>query len=75
MPLYGDEAARYGNQLFYDGDLSLYTSFNHPNGWGRKQVRHFLENEFKRNPDIAAIVRNDPPYFSSNHAALLSGIQ
>jgi hypothetical protein len=75
MPLYGDEAAQYGNQLFYDGDLSLYTSFNHPGDWGRKQVRHFLENEFKRHPAIAAIVRNDPPQFSSNHAALLGCIQ
>ncbi len=75
MPLYGDEASEYGNKPFYEGDLSLYTSFRHPGGWERKHVRHFLENEFKRDPDIAAIIRNDPPYFSSNHAALLCGIQ
>ncbi|MEI6208087.1 MAG: radical SAM protein [Desulfuromonadales bacterium] len=68
MPLYGDEAAEYGNQPFYEGDLSLYTTFRHPGGWERKQVRHFLESEFKRHPAIAAIVRNDPPHFSSNHA-------
>jgi radical SAM superfamily enzyme YgiQ (UPF0313 family) len=71
MPLYGDEAREYGNQPFYEGDLSLYTSFRHPGGWDRKQVRRFLESEFKRHPAVAAIVRNDPPYFSSNHAALL----
>jgi hypothetical protein len=71
MPLYGDEAAEYGNQPFYEGDLSLYTAFRHPGEWGRKQVRHFLEGEFKRHPAIAAIVRNDPPQFSSNHAPLL----
>ena len=75
MPIYGDEASEYGNQPFYEGDLSLYTDFRHPGGWDRKQVRRFLESEFKRHPAIAAIVRNDPPHFSSNHAAFLSGIQ
>ncbi len=74
MPLYGDEAAEYGNQPFYEGDLSLYTSFRHPGGWDRKLVRHFLESEFKRHPAIAPIIRNDPPQFSSNHAAILCGI-
>ena len=75
MPLYGDEAPEYGNKLFYEGDLSLYTAFRHPRDWDRKQVRRFLEGEFKRHPAIAAIVRNDPPQFSSNHAALLCGIR
>jgi hypothetical protein len=75
MPLYGDEAAEYGNQPFYEGDLSLYTAFRHPGGWDRKQVRRFLESEFKRHPAIARIIRNDPPQFSSNHAALLCGNQ
>jgi hypothetical protein len=71
MPLYGDEAAEYGIQPFYEGDLSLYTAFQHPGDWDRKQVRRFMEGEFKRHPAVAAIVRNDPPQFSSNHAALL----
>jgi hypothetical protein len=75
MPLYGDEAQEYGNRPFYEGDLSLYTAFRHPGDWDRKQVRRFLEGEFKRHPAIAAIIRNDPPQFSSNHAALLCGIQ
>ncbi len=75
MPLYGDEAREYGNQPFYEGDLSLYTAFRHPGEWDRKQIRRFLESEFKRHPDIAAIVRNDPPQFSSNHAALLCRIR
>ena len=75
MPLHGEEAQEFGNEPFYEGDLSLYTAFRHPGGWGRKQVRRFLEGEFKRHPAIAAIVRNDPPQFSSNHAALLCGIQ
>jgi hypothetical protein len=75
MPLFGDEATEYGNRPFYEGDLSLYTAFRHPGDWDRKQVRRFLEGEFKRHPAIAAIIRNDPPQFSSNHAALLCGIQ
>ncbi|MDD2899398.1 MAG: radical SAM protein [Desulfuromonadaceae bacterium] len=75
MPLFGEEAAEYGNKPFYEGDLSLYTAFRHPGEWDRNHVRSFLEKEFKRHPAIAAIVRNDPPQFSSNHAALLSGIQ
>ncbi len=75
MPLFGDEAAEYGHEPFYEGDLSLYTAFRHPGDWDRKQVRRFLEGEFKRHPAIAAIVRNDPPQFGSNHAALLCGIQ
>lgn len=70
MPLCGDEAAVYGEKPFYEGDLSLYTAFRHPGEWGRKQVRRFLDAEFKCHPAIAAIVRNDPPQFSSNHAAL-----
>lgn len=75
MPLHGEEAREYGDKPFYEGDLSLYTAFRHPDSWDRSQVRRFLESEFKRHPAIAAIVRNDPPQFSSNHAAFLSGIQ
>lgn len=75
MPLYGDEVAEFENQPFYEGDLSLYTAFRHPGGWERREVRRFLESEFKRHPAIASIVRNDPPQFSSNHAALFCGMQ
>jgi radical SAM superfamily enzyme YgiQ (UPF0313 family) len=75
MPLYGEEAVIYGNEPFYEGNLSLYTSFRHPGAWDRRAVRTFLEREFKRHPVIAAILRNDPPYFSSNHAPFFCGIQ
>ncbi len=70
MPLFGDEAAEYGYTPFYEGDLSLYTAFRHPGGGDRRQVRHFIEGEFKRLPAVAARVRNDPPQFGSNLAAL-----
>ena len=53
---------------FYDGDLSLYTDFVHPKGWNRGLVRNFLDREFKRHPAVAAILRRDPPLFTSNHA-------
>lgn len=70
MPAFGDEAADYATEPFYEGDLQLYTSFQHPAGWERGRVRRFLSQEFVRNPAIAAIVRRDPPLFTSNHAGL-----
>jgi radical SAM superfamily enzyme YgiQ (UPF0313 family) len=69
MPLCGREAEEYGTGAFYEGDLSLYTSFRHPRGWDRKLVRQFLESEFKKHPAVSAIMKNDPPVFTSNHAA------
>jgi radical SAM superfamily enzyme YgiQ (UPF0313 family) len=65
----GDHAAETGaTGPFYDGDLSLYTGFRHPQGWERQRVRHFLSREFTRHPAVAAILRRDPPLFTSNHA-------
>ncbi len=72
MPICGDETGAYGSEPFYEGDLSLYTDFRHPKGWDRKKVRRFLANEFKREPAVAAILRNDPPQFTSNHAPFFS---
>lgn len=69
MPARGPEVAEYETQRFYDGDLSLYTGFRHPHGWERRQVRHFLNHEFKQHPAVAALLKNDPPIFTSNHAA------
>ncbi len=70
MPVCGPEMAGYETSSFYEGDLSLYTDFIHPNGWDRKNVRHFLDNEFKKHPAVSAILRKDPPVFTSNHAPL-----
>jgi len=53
---------------FYEGDLSLYKSFQHPSGWHRPVVRNFLEKTFKKHPAIASIVQRMPEYFTSNHA-------
>lgn len=56
---------------FYDGDLSIYRNFTHPLGWNRREVRHFLDTTFKRSRKIAAIIKKDPPFFTSNHAPFI----
>ena len=68
MPICGVSDPGIETKSFYDGDLSLYTDFTHPDGWDRKHVRLFLENEFRRHPAVSAILKNDPPVFTSNHA-------
>jgi hypothetical protein len=72
LPLLGDGAESVETSPFYDGDLSLYTGFRHPQGWDRRQVRRFLHREFNRQPAVAAILRRDPPLFTSNHAPLFA---
>lgn len=69
LPICSREADQHVTEQFYEGDLSLYTGFQHPRGWDRKQVRLFLDNEFKRHAAVSSILRNDPPVFTSNHAA------
>lgn len=68
MPVCGTTAPGIETRGFYEGDLSLYTDFTHPDGWDRRRVRLFLENEFRRHPAVSAILKNDPPVFTSNHA-------
>jgi radical SAM superfamily enzyme YgiQ (UPF0313 family) len=71
LPMGSEEAAALQVHPFYEGDLSLYADFDHPAGWGRKQVRVFLDREFRRQPDVASILRRQPPFFTSNHAPFL----
>jgi radical SAM superfamily enzyme YgiQ (UPF0313 family) len=75
MPVCGHEARRYETEPFYEGDLSLYSGFRHPTGWDRKHVRRFLDHEFKRHPAVSAILNNDPPVFTSNHAAFFTPLE
>jgi radical SAM superfamily enzyme YgiQ (UPF0313 family) len=70
MPIDGPEVKKIELKTFYEGDLSLYTDFEHPKGWSRKLIRQFLDKEFKRHPAIVPILRRDPPVFTSNHAPL-----
>jgi hypothetical protein len=69
LPAYGEEAQRLATRAFYEGDLSLYSTFIHPRGWNRDAVRSFLDKEFRKHPAIAPILRRDPPLFNSNHAS------
>ena len=69
LPYFAPEVKELDTTAFYDGDLSLYADFNHPEGWHRGRIRQFLDKEFKRHPKIARIVTRDPPVFNSNHAA------
>ena len=75
MPVCGKEAGEHETEQFYEGDLPLYTGFRHPRGWDRKEVRQFLDNEFKRHPAVSLILKKDPPIFTSNHAAFFSPVR
>jgi radical SAM superfamily enzyme YgiQ (UPF0313 family) len=68
MPAYGELTHETLTKGFYEGDLSLYTDFIHPHGWDRRRVRRFLDHEFRRHPAISAILKNEIPVFTSNHA-------
>ncbi len=68
LPAHGTASDTLTTDVFYKGDLSLYRAFTHPAGWQRRNVRQFLDKKFKRHPAIAAIVRKDPPVFTSSHA-------
>jgi hypothetical protein len=72
LPAQGEGADALKTGAFYEGDLSLYSSFSHPKGWNRGVVRAFLDKEFRRHPAIAPILRREPPVFTSNHAPLFS---
>lgn len=71
LPLCSGEIVNLNVSDFYEGDLSLYRNFSHPSGWDRGEVRRFLDTTFKRSPGIAAILRKDPPFFTSNHAPFI----
>jgi radical SAM superfamily enzyme YgiQ (UPF0313 family) len=68
LPISSEPFTRLRTYEHYEGDLSLYAGFEHPNGWNRPLVRHFLDRDFKRHPAIARILNREPPIFTSNHA-------
>ncbi len=68
LPVCSQETALLEISDFYDGDLSIYRNFNHPANWNRREVRQFLDSTFKRSQTVAAILKKDPPFFTSNHA-------
>ena len=72
LPVNSLETKEVETMNFYEGDLSLYRDFKHPEGWRRREVRHFLEKDFKKHPAIQRILRRQPPFFTSNHAAFFA---
>jgi hypothetical protein len=68
LPLNSPDRGTIATRDFYKGDLSFYQDFEHPRGWNRSRVRGFLDKTFKKHPQIARIIRRDPPVFTSNHA-------
>ncbi len=74
LPINSPENADLETTGFYEGDLSLYTDFRHPQGWDRRLVREFLDMEFRRNQAIRPILRRHPPLFTSNHAPFFAGV-
>lgn len=72
LPRNSPDAAGLETRSFYGGDLSFYTGFVHPAGWDRKKVRRFIDREFTRHPSVRAIIKRQPPCFTSNHAPLFA---
>ena len=68
MPAGSREAEKLAVNQFYDGDLSLYSEFSHPEGWNRRNVRDFLDREFRKVPELGEILKRTPPVFTANHA-------
>jgi hypothetical protein len=68
LPVDCPEARVLDTRRFYEGDLSLYADFAHPREWNRRDVRTFLDREFRRHPAIRPILLGAPRWFGSNHA-------
>jgi hypothetical protein len=68
LPVNSPEARGLDVKGFYEGDLSLYQDFVHPEGWGRREIRQFLDHEFRTHPAMKPILHRNPPFFTSNHA-------
>lgn len=69
LPYFAAQAETLVTDLFYEGDLSLYSEFRHPHGWNRDRIRRFLGKTFKKHPAIKKIVNAIPPVYNANHAA------
>jgi hypothetical protein len=68
LPVASAEAPRLATRAFYEGDLSLYREFAHPNGWNRDVIRAWMADEFDADPAVRGILARNPPVFTSNHA-------
>ena len=67
MPRISGETADLETSDFYEGDLSLSIDFSHPSGWNRREVRRFLDREFRGVPELREILKRTPPVYTSSH--------
>jgi radical SAM superfamily enzyme YgiQ (UPF0313 family) len=72
LPKFSEDAENLETQEFYHGDLSLYLNFTHPLGWDRRRVKHFIDKTVKKQMPVGSVVRKNPAFFSSNHAAFFN---
>lgn len=75
LPKFSEDAENLVTQDFYHGDLSLYMNFEHPQGWDRREVKSFLDKEFKKELGIGSRFRKNPAFFSSNHAMFFNNLE
>jgi hypothetical protein len=68
LPIASSDAAGLTTREFYEGDLALYSEFDHPAGWNRSAIRNFISRELEAEPRIREIIKRAPPVFTSNHA-------
>lgn len=75
LPKFSEDAQGLTTREFYHGDLSLYLNFDHPSGWDRRQVKGFIDKEFKKELGIGSRFRKNPAFFSSNHAMFFNDLE
>ena len=75
LPKFSEDAGGLSTREFYHGDLSLYLNFDHPRGWDRRQVKGFIDKEFKKELGIGSRFRKNPAFFSSNHAMFFNSLE
>ena len=69
--LYGIDSSQLRDDA---SPLGLYHEFKSATGWGRVAARRFLNQKLLGSPVIKAIVKRDPPLFSSSHAVFFSDL-
>jgi radical SAM superfamily enzyme YgiQ (UPF0313 family) len=68
MPRFSAEARLYGTGQFYEGELGLYTGFEHPSGWNRRSVREFIDKVVLGKPELSRIDQRQPGFYTSSLA-------
>jgi len=75
LPINSEISRQQDTYNFSDADLTLYSGFNHPKGWNRKNIRDFLKKELKQKEKIKDILNRTPPIFNANHAYFFNDLK